>query len=302
MKKSTSCLKEFRQKASIKALKFFLWAMGKLPRGFVHFILACIFPLVYPFLTALRIICRRNLQSVYGDSKTPEQYQMMTKQCIRNISRSMMDMLYFVDRPQEFKNNLNVVGEEHLKKAIAAGKGVMAVTAHLINTPSMFFALAQMGYRVNVVIRPMRDQYFSQFMFDLCAKWKMNMIPLFPQKKFLKDAVHALKENELLFILIDEEVPGNGGVKVKFFDKEVNRAIGPTLFHERMGSPIIAMFMIHDDQRKFTLFIEPAVQIEKHRNVKESHTRNISLLTKIIERYVKSYPLQWGGWLNKRWH
>jgi KDO2-lipid IV(A) lauroyltransferase len=213
----------------------------------------------------------------------------------------MIDLLYFVDRPGKLSEIVDWEYEENLKKALEKGKGVIAVSAHLGNFPLMFVSLAQKGYKVNVVIRNMRDEKFSKFMYQLCSRWGINMIQTFPAKQFFRESLNVLRRNELLFILLDEVVSKENGVKVKFFDHDVIRATGPILFFKRTFSPILPMFIVQDEKKRFKILIEQPFKVVDEGDEQGDVLKNISGLTKIVERYVKQYPFQWGGWFNKRW-
>jgi KDO2-lipid IV(A) lauroyltransferase len=246
-------------------------------------------------------ICKRNLQLVYGDSKDKKEYDLMTKRCIKSIGHAVIDFFYYVDRPDELSKITHVENEDHLKKALESGQGVIAVSAHFGNFPLMFVSLVQKGYKVNVVIRPMRDGNFSKFVYRLCDKWGINMIQTSPGKAFVKKSFAALKRNELLFFLLDEVVAKDNGVKVKFFNREVIRATGPILFFERTSSPILPMFIAQDERKHFKIFIKEPFKIEKGGKPLENMVKNVAGLTSIVEPFVSQYPFQWGGWFNKRW-
>ena len=213
----------------------------------------------------------------------------------------MMDLLYYLNRPKELYKIVHIENEDHLKEALSLGRGVIAVTAHLSNFPLMFVSLVQRGYKVNVIIRKMRDADFSKFMYQQCHKWNINMIQTSPKKEFLRESLGALKRNELLFILLDEVVPKEGGVTVRFFNSEVSRAAGPMLFLERTGAPVLPMFIAQENNNGFGIFIEKPFEIYAGGTKEENTVKNIMGLTNIIEGYVRRYPLQWGGWLNRRW-
>ena len=286
---------------SMISLRFFLGAVKIMPRKALSLLRQLLFSLAYPFMGRLRRICVQNFLSVFGDSRSAEEYDRMTKGCIRYISQGMVDLLHYVQRPEGLLSVTNIHNEQVLRDALSKGVGVMAVTAHLGNFPLMFVALVQKGYKVNVIIRPMRDAQFSEFMFDLCARRQVHMIPLMPRTRFMRECLAALKRNELLFILLDEFVPEEAGIPVEFFGKTVTRAVGPMLFHARTGAPVMPMFIIKNNQGGFEIFVEPLLDKEQGDSPDENSRRQISRLTKIIENYVRRYPLQWGGWLNKRW-
>ncbi len=299
--KKNRYIKEFASGLQIHSLRFFLAAVKITPRRVLDLVRQVLFAVAYPFMQRLRSICRRNLESVYADSRNAADYTAMAKGCLRYISQGMVDLLYFVQSPKRLLPITRIHNEAILQKALEKGRGVMAVTGHLGNFPLMFVSLVQRGYKVNVVIRPMRDKRFSEFMFDLCARRQVHMIPLFPRTTFMRQCLGALKRNELLFILLDEFVPEEASVRVDFFGKQVTRAVGPMLFHRRTGAPVLPLFVIKNNQGGFDIFIEPALEMEPGLTPEEEDRQHVARLTQIIEDYVRRYPLQWGGWLNKRW-
>jgi KDO2-lipid IV(A) lauroyltransferase len=126
------------------------------------------------------------------------------------------------------------------------------------------------------------------------------MIQTSPRKKFLKDSLAALSRHELLFILLDEIPSIENGVKVEFLDREAIRAKGPILFLERTSSPILPMFIGQDEKNHFKIFVEEPFEIEKKGTDLENMDKNINGLSNIVEHFVKRYPFQWGGWLNRK--
>lgn len=291
---------KFSNRLANSSLRNLKWAMGRLPRWFISAVLNGLFALAVVGLKKQKNICQKNLRSVYGTAKTDQEYTRLTVDCIKNIGHSMTDLLYYVERPDQLSRIVEVEQEDRLKRALGEGKGVIAITAHLGNFPLLFVSLVQRGYKINVIIRPMRNKTFSRFMYDLCEQWKINMIQTVPARNFLKESLGALKRNELLFILLDEVVDQNAGVMVDFLNNKVYRAAGPMLFHQRTGSPILPIFIAKEDNR-FRIFIEPPLALEKNLSPQDNDSRNISSLTRVIEFFVKKYPVQWGGWLNKRW-
>ncbi|MDO8579962.1 MAG: lysophospholipid acyltransferase family protein [Candidatus Omnitrophota bacterium] len=290
------------QELSIQGLRILQWIVRRLPRWCGRLSMQILFPLAYWGMRDLRQICTLNMQRVYATTKTRQDIAGMTHACLKTIATSMMDLIYFVDRPEKLAKIVHLHNEEHLQNALNVGKGVIGATAHLGNFPLLFVALARKGYKVNVIIRPMRDEQFSQFVHDLCAQWNINMITTFPRKEFVRETLGALRRNELLFILLDEVIaPSAGGVEVDFFNGTVTRAPGPMIFHERMGSPVLPIFITQDERGNFNIFIEPALDVEARLAPDENTRRNIARLTATIEKFVTQYPCQWGGWFNKKW-
>ena len=43
------------------------------------------------------------------------------------------------------------------------------------------------------------------------------------------------------------------------------------------------------------------VELEKEEDSEDELIRNVTKLTKVIEKMIRQYPDQWGGWMHKRW-
>ncbi len=298
---ASTSLQAFQNNATVTTLKIIEWSMRFLPRWFVVGIVEVFSAIAFLFIKRLKKICRRNLRLVYKDSKSEEEYDRLVKRCIKNIGYAMMDILYYIDRPKKLSKVVHVKNEQYLKEALESGRGVVAVSAHLSNFPLMFLILSRKGYKINVVIRKMRDNGFSRFMYALCAKWDIHMIQTAPTKPFVRESLGALKRNELLFILFDEIAEKKEGIEVDFFNRPTYRAPGPMLFHSRTQSPIVPIFMTQDKDKHFHICIEPPLEVHSSSSVGENNIKNISALNRTIERYIYECPFLWGGWLNKKW-
>ena len=128
--------------------KFLEGAIRISPRRLIELFMEGLFPIIYLMTKELSRICQRNLQLVYGVSKDKKKYELITKQCIKTISYAVIDLLYYVDRPDKLLKITHIENEDHLKKALELGQGVIAVSAHFGNFPLMFVSLAQKGYKV----------------------------------------------------------------------------------------------------------------------------------------------------------
>jgi KDO2-lipid IV(A) lauroyltransferase len=276
-------------------LKLIKW----LPYSFSQIIAKGLTSTFYFIIKPLQEIAYKNISSVYGSKKDDSQVKTMAKKCFDSIAIAMVDLLYYVEQPRKLLKKTKLINEEHLKEALSYGKGAIGVTGHLGNFPILFIALVQRGYKVNVIIRPMRNKQFSKFMFGLCAKWNINMITTTPRGQFYKRCLKALSNNELLFILADEYVEKDNGVEVDFFKHKVIRTVGPMVFHKRMDSPILPIFIGKDQENQFNIFVEKAINVEGHGE--ENYQKNIAKLTNITEEYIQKFPYQWGGWFSKKW-
>ncbi|MFT5169477.1 MAG: KDO2-lipid IV(A) lauroyltransferase [Lysobacterales bacterium] len=276
------------------------WVLSYLPRWVSNIFITILTPVIYLFMGKHKDICLNNFKYAYGDSKTEAEIKYMMRRSILNISESMIDLLFYLKHLDKFDAVTRIHNEEYLVEILKKGKGVVATSAHLGNFSLMFVALARRGYKINVVIRPMRNQCLSKFMLNLADEVNVNMIQTVPQKNFLKETFGVLRNNEVLFVLLDEVIE-EGGVEVDFFGNKVRRAIGPLMFNDRTGAPTLPIITVKDEEGFLNVHIEREVHLETKFSRDENAVHSISALTKVIESFVKKYPVQWGGWFNKRW-
>lgn len=300
MKKDKTLFRALTRRITMVGLRCVEWLLSRLPRWCIAALITPIYHIASPFMGRMRAIMLTNLRAVYGPAKEELFYRQMIRECLRRAAGMMIDMIYYVEHPKELTPRVVTHEEQRLREALDRGKGVIAVTAHLNNFPLMFVSLIQKGYKINVIIRPMRDPEFSKFMFGQCKKWGVHMIQTKPRREFLKETYGALNRNEILFIVIDEIPPDGAGVPVTFFGEEVKRATGPLLFYRKFGSPILPMFITQDEQNRFHVHIEEEVKIQEG-PAAETDAENMNTMTAVIEKYIRFYPEQWGGWFNKRW-
>ena len=300
-KKDKTLLRHITRRISMAGLIGVEWLLRHLPRWCIAAFITPIYYVAYPFMGRMRAITMTNLRAVYGAEKDESALRKMTNTCLRRAGGLMIDMIYYVEHPQELTPRVVTHEEQRLREALDKGKGVIAVTAHLNNFPLMFVSLIQKGYKINVIIRPMRDPEFSKFMFGQCEKWGVHMIPTKPRREFIRETYGALQRKEILFIVLDEIPADDAGVPVTFFGKTVKRATGPLLFYRKFGSPILPMFITQDEQNRFHIHIEEEIKLEENGDPSELEARNMNTMNAVIEKYVRFYPEQWGGWFNKRW-
>ena len=294
-------IKRLQNALAYRSLVVIRWMIGSIPYFILIRFMNTMLSIVYVFMLKVRRDVRYNLQAAFGDEKNEAALEAMTKGCLKNAGQSMIDMLYYSNRPDKVEDNVAIEGRSYLENSLSLGRGVVAVTAHLGNFPIMFMKLMQEGFKVNVIIRPMRDKSFERFMFAQTDRWGINMIRTRPRKEFLKKTIKALKHNELLFILLDEDAKEKNSVSVNFLNRKLPVVTGPMLFHERMGSPIHTILTITEPNGNLKVTISPALKVVTHHDSETNMASNIAHLVKSIEDAVLAYPLQWGGWMNKVW-
>ncbi len=253
------------------------------------------------FIGRRKDIVLENLQTAFGEDKSRQEINSIACSWFKNMSSGMMDVIYLIDRPQEIKKRVVIEGRDNLEAALAKGRGAILLSAHFGNFVLMLLRIALEGYKVNYIMRRMKDEEFREYVYDYCAEHGVYTIYSLPFRECVEQSFRILRDNQLLFVLLDQNHADRSGIFVDFFGKPAATATGPVVFSNRLKTPILPVFIVSDGVDRHKIIIEPPVKLEAPQHEEMSLQRNTAQLTKIIEGYIRKYPYEWGGWMHLRW-
>ena len=291
--------KLFKRRLGRYGLLFGFWIFRILPEKSIYGFADFVAKFGYAILGKKRKIAFESLNFAFGKEKDPEELKRIAEVSFKYMSRGIFELLHSIENPHLVRQSVNIEGKENLDKAIAEAKGIVCVTAHLGNFPLMLFKFVYDGYKTNCVMRRMRDQLVEDIFTKKRIKAGIKTVYTTPRSECVNKSLKALRDNELLFIQLDQNF-GTGGVFVDFFGRKAATATGPVVFAMRTGSPILPMFMVRNKDNTHRLIIEPPLHLEEKSTREETIKVNVARITKIIESYIRKYPEEW-GWIHRRW-
>jgi KDO2-lipid IV(A) lauroyltransferase len=128
----------------------------------------------------------------------------------------------------------------------------------------------------------------------------LNTIYAVPRKQCVDYTIRALRNNEIVFIPLDQNFGSAAGVFVEFFGQQAATATGPIVFAQRTGAVLLPMFVIRQKDDQHRIIIEPPMILEESPDNDQMIYKNVVKITKLIEQYVRKYPHEW-GWMHRRW-
>ena len=293
-------IKIFKRTLARRGLFLSAWLAGKLPlrllRMVIHFLMAIAFRLVIK----QRAMAKESLLIAFGKEKDLKEINRIVRNCFENIGEGMIEMLYFLNHPDKVFGQVVVEGKEYLDSALKEGKGAIAVTAHFGNFPLMMLYCALSGYQTNAIIRPTRDEVLEEYLLERRTRVGLKTVYAVPRKECVANSLKVLRDNELLFIPLDQNFGSSGGVFVDFFGQKAATATGPIIFSLRTKAPILPMFIIREQGNRHKIIIEPPLALEQSVHEDEMILFNTAKITKMIEQYIRKYPQEW-GWMHRRW-
>lgn len=279
------------------ATTFFL---TRLPYAFVRLMTKGFIAVGLLFVVRQKRIARESLRIAFGQEKSSQEIDAIFKECFANLGKGMIELIYFMAHPEMIAQNVSIEGKHHLDAAFAQGKGVVAVSAHFGNFPLMLLSLAQQGYGTNAIIRQTRDEKIEKYFQNLRTSLGLTTIYSHPRQECVAKSIKALRNNELVFIPLDQNFGTGAGVFVDFFGQKAATATGPVVFALRTGSPIVPMFIVRQKDDTHKIIVDAPLMLEKRDDEKEMITHNVARITQVIERYIRRYPQEW-GWMHRRW-
>ncbi|MCK5493004.1 MAG: lysophospholipid acyltransferase family protein, partial [Candidatus Omnitrophica bacterium] len=184
-------------------------------------------------------------------------------------------------------------------QGLVKNRGAIILTAHLGNFPLIALKLAKMGYTVNLVIRPMREKNADKYFHKLRDRGGVKTIKSYPRKECVSKILKALKNNELVVLLMDQNF-GTGGVWVKFFNILAATPIGAVVLGLRTGTAIMPSYIYQEKAGRHCLRILPEFELIKTENNDETILLNVIKISRLMEDWIRKYVNQW-TWIHRRW-
>ena len=255
--------------------------------------------LAYTFAGKQRKIALESLSMAFAKERSQQDIEKIARDCFSYMSKSAVELMFLMDKPEVLKKVVGFEKKENLDKALAKGKGVILVSAHFGNFPLLLARLSLEGYPASGIMRPMRDEKVEKIFQKKRERFKVKTIYSQPRNVCVDTTIKTLRNNEIVFIPIDQNF-GTAGVFVDFFGKKAATATGPVIFAQRTKASLVPCFILRQSDDTHKIVFEPEIPLEEGDSPQETIVLNIQKLTNVIEAYIRKYPAEW-GWIHRRW-
>lgn len=270
-----------------------------MPAGCLYAFAKNIAALAYIFAAKQRKIALDSLNIAFGKEKSPQEIEGIARDCFMYMAKSAVELMFFFDKPHALRERVQIQGRQNLDKALAAGQGVILVSAHFGNFPLLLGKLAVDGYKAGGIMRPMRDAKVEKIFFEKRKRFGVKTIYSQPRNECVNNTITALRNNEVVFIPIDQNF-GTAGIFVNFFGEKAATATGPVILAQRTKAALIPCFIIRQPDDRHKIIFEAELELEEGKDPQDTIAINIQRITGIIESYIRRYPAEW-GWIHRRW-
>lgn len=260
-----------------------------LPLKITYGIAVFISDIHYLFADKDRAAVRENLKAIFPE-KPEKEIKKIRLAMSRNFAKYLVDFFRFPKISLEYiKRNIKIENAHYYDEALAKGKGVIILSAHLGNWELAGAIVALLGYPLWVVVLPHKHRKVDDFFNHQREDKGVKVIPL---GKAVRQCLAALSENKLVALVGDRDFT-QGGRITDFFGKPTLLPEGPAVLALKTQAAIVPTFIFKDRDSGLTFRIEKPLEFipsgDKEKDLKDLITRYKA----IIEGYIRKYPEQW---------
>ncbi len=251
---------------------------------------------IFIVLEKYRRLTKEHLRVAFGKEKSEKEISKIARSVFINIGVSAAEILSLPKMKNRLDSIVEINGIERMDKALSAGNGVIAISAHFGNWEMIPIAFARKGYSSNVIARPIYYEKFNEWVSFMRNNMGVNIIYRTDSpKKILK----LLRSNEIVGITPDQDIDSVEGIFVNFFGRKAYTPSAPVKIAMAANCPIVPVFIVRKGL-KHTVYVEEPISIERGDDKDAIVREYTQRWSDIIEARIREHPDHW-VWMHKRW-
>ncbi|MCX7780726.1 MAG: lysophospholipid acyltransferase family protein [Negativicutes bacterium] len=215
------------------------------------------------------------------------------------LGRTFLEVMYTPALNKEnIERYIEIENAQYLTDAVAQGRGVVFLTAHIGNWEWLGARLAMAGYPMASVIKRQPNDQHTRILNEYR---RMTGIEIFARGTTeIVGAAKALKNGKVLGFLADQD-GGHDGIFVEFLGKMASTPQGPAVFARKFKCPIIPTFIVRRPEGGHKIIVHPPVEWQEYDTEDRTIYELTKTLTLLTENFIRQYPDEW-LWFQKRWN
>jgi KDO2-lipid IV(A) lauroyltransferase len=210
----------------------------------------------------------------------------------------ILDLLWMQGRPvAELLALADVVGVEHLQRARAAGRGVVAPSGHIGNWEFHALASVPLVGDVHSIARPLDNPALDRRLVALRTSTGNKVIY---KQKALSQAIRTIREGGILAVLTDQNVQEKDGIFVRFFGRPAATTTVAAALALKTGCAVVPGRCTLQANGRYRMAFGPPLQWTGSGRRDEDIAGLTQQITSVVESWVRETPEQW-LWLHRRW-
>lgn len=241
-----------------------------------------------------RRVALQNIERSLGRDLGPAGVRRLGRRSFQHLGMNLVEACRYFIRPTDVMlSRVHVEGVEHLRRAAAAGRGILVLTAHYGNWELLAAAHGLTGLPLSFVVRPLDDPILD----DLAGRFRRRSgAELIVKHRAVREVVQALRRGRMVGILLDQNATRGEGVFVPFFGVPASTSKGLALLALRTGAPVVPVFLRREPDGRHCMDVRPPLPAPPDEDV----LTYTAAFNAAIEAAIRRAPEQW-LWMHARW-
>ncbi len=268
-----------------------------IPPGLNHRVGTALGELAYWILPGRRRVALTNLALALGSELNSRLRAAVARATFHHLGVTTLECCrLFFGPPGAMLGRVRVEGVEHIKAALAEGRGAFYLGAHYGNWELLAASHVLAGYPVSVVVRPLDNPFLEAL---LARGRERGQVRQIPKRAAVRGVREALTRGECVGIMLDQDA-GRHGTFVPFFGRPASTSRTLAVLALRTGAPVVPVFIRRLPAGDHEITMEPAIPLVRTGQRDRDVEINTARFTEAIERHVRAHPEQW-FWVHRRW-
>jgi lauroyl/myristoyl acyltransferase len=193
--------------------------------------------------------------------------------------------------PEALKHTMVVEGLEHVQRALAGGRGLLAVAPHCGNYTALVGPVVQhFGTPALLVVERMADPRIHQLINRMRQLPGVDVQPLGPM--IGRSILQVLRKNQAVVLAGDRAIAANT-LMVNFFGRPTPIPSGPATLALRTGVPVVPCFTHRLSDNRSLAYFDPPLVFKRSGNDSQAVHDATQQIATIMEAYIRRDPSQW---------
>lgn len=296
MTRRASAGARLRYRAEYVVVRAVSWAIGWLPMAAVRAAGMTLGRIAGGLDAGHRRVAEENLRHAFPD-RTDGERCAIARGMFRHFGALLLELLRFGDlSPAGMRTLADVEGAEHVRRAYAAGRGVLFFTGHFGYWEMQALAQALWDRPMAVLARPLDNPDLDDMLTRIRTRTGNTVIA---RQGAIRKVLRELAGNGGVAILIDQHLHTADAVSVDFFGRPAATTSALAALALRTGAALIPAFARPLPGGRYQFVYEPAVDVRV-----EPGDDPVLLLTQrctaVLEARIREEPALW-LWMHRRW-
>jgi KDO2-lipid IV(A) lauroyltransferase len=183
-----------------------------------------------------------------------------------------------------------IEGEDHLRRAMAQGRGVIIALPHIGSWEWGGAMVAKIGFPMTAVAEQLEPPEMFEWFVEKREAVGIHIVPL--DKSAGKRLITTLREGGLVGLLCDRDLAGDG-IEAALVGRTATVPAGPATLALRTGAVLLAGVVYSGPGNQHSIYISPPIDTSRSETLRKDVARVTQDLTDVVSGMIRRAPEQW---------